>query len=124
MAIRWFHESPDQALYGSMDPRDLKDTSIGGYLNKGYHDRRVTEVSRIWNRMLPCVSEPSFQKWQAQPGSGLDEETTSIAPWPGSYLEVLVLFSDRHTMDPDPTHQIDLINCLNEPGSPFKRITF
>jgi CRISPR-associated protein Cmr6 len=123
-AIRWFHAKPNAALHGNMDPRDLKDTSIGGYLKKDKYDPRDTEVSRIWNRMLPCVLGDSLPDLTPSLDSSLNTMTASITPWPNSYLELLVLFSDRHGMDADPTHQAELIKLLDEPDSPFGRVRF
>lgn len=120
-AIHWFHKSPDTRNYGDLDPRDLRGTSLAGRIQKNRKDRE-TEVGRIWSRMLPKLNASSLAQWQKKPSSGLNKASTSISPWPGPYLEVLVLFNDRHNMDNEPDHGPSLIQLIDEPGSPFQRV--
>lgn len=119
-AIRWFHREPDFENFGHMDPFRLKNTSIGGYLRKNKDDIRDTEVSRLWNRMLPCVCSDSMRQWRLNPESGFNDQSKTISPWPGRYLDVVTLYKDRHHMDPDSSHERDLIEQLNSSPSPFK----
>ncbi|WP_146134524.1 RAMP superfamily CRISPR-associated protein [Aphanothece minutissima] len=122
MVIHWFHQSPDTQNYGHMDPRRLKGTSLAGRVQRDRNDS-PSEVGRVWNRMLPCLDADSLGEWCRGAGSGLAPETACIQAWPGPYSEIVVLFSDRHAMDSDPSHQPDLINCLDAPGSPFHRVS-
>jgi CRISPR-associated protein Cmr6 len=121
-AIHWFHRRPERNADGREDPRGLKLSSIAGYVQQGRDDRRVTEVSRIWHRMLPCANADSLAKWIEDPNSGPNMEEATIYPWPGPYCEVLTLFEDRHQMDSDPAHQAALKSILDAHDSPFERV--
>lgn len=121
-AIRWFHQQPEIYSSGRKNPRGLKSSSIAGYVQQGQADPRVTEVSRIWHRMLPSANADSLAQWIKNPKSSPDMEEATISPWPGPYCEVLTLFEDRHQMDRDPDHQKALKKILNAPDSPFKQV--
>jgi CRISPR-associated protein Cmr6 len=116
-AIHWFHREPAINATGRRNPHDLKGSSIAGYVQ-----RDSIEVSRIWNRMLPCCTAGTLQPWLQDPESGLHDNC--ITAWPGPYLESVVLFADRHGMDPDPAHQQALIASMDADDSPFERVHF
>lgn len=123
-AIHWFHKVPTPNQDGRSNPHGLKHSSIAGYVRQSTNDPRATEVSRIWNRMLPCVTADSLQEWLADPDTGLSVKDKSIVPWSGPYWDIVVLFADRHAMDADPAHQRALIASMDAHDSPFDRVHF
>lgn len=121
-AIHWFHKHPTLNQDDLRNPHGLKGSSIAGHVGQQAPHSPEIEVSRIWNRMLPCVTSDSLPSWLEKSESGLNRQAVSITPWPGEYREIVVLYADRHGIDPDPGHQAALISSMDANDSPFERV--
>jgi CRISPR-associated protein Cmr6 len=130
-AIHWFHQAlPDGVREGYRDPRMLKNTYLSGRIEADRRNnlRMLLQVGQVWNRMLPKLNAKTLNDWQNSNRTGVQVGQARIVPWQAGYLEVFVVFKDRHGTSNirgyEPRHTEALMHCINDEETEFRPVRF
>ncbi|MCP9883602.1 hypothetical protein KBY97_00480 [Synechococcus sp. ATX 2A4] len=130
-AIHWFHQAPPSEVRdGFLDPRMLKNTYLSGRIegDRRHRIQMLLQVGQVWNRMLPKLNSKTLEDWQTTHRTGVQPGQARIEPWNGGYLEIFVLFKDRHGSNRirgyEPRHTEALMHCINDKEKEFRAVPF